>query len=175
MRKSFLFAGMILVAILFSAQPSKADAVVEYEMTGGGLDVTFTLPQTFTPTVVNNVVQVHNITGSLFQGGHYTFATIDLALTGYLGVTNYWIFGSQTHEFGLVAPGLFTWNPDGTITLNGGNFALGNNSLFYGSTRHDYSLTARVVNTAVTPEPASLALLGIGGLVVAGLRRRKTA
>jgi PEP-CTERM motif len=175
MRKSFLFAGMILAAALLFAQPSKADSVVQYEMTGHGLDITFTLPQTFVPTTVNQVVQLHNISGTLFPGGHYLYGTLTLALTGNQGVTNYWYFGSIGPEFGLIAPGLFTVNPDGTITLNPGTWALGDYHLFLGQNIHDYQLTATVVNTVGTPEPASLALLGIGGLALVGLRRRKTA
>ena len=66
--------------------------------------------------------------------------------------------------------GLFTSNPDGTITINAGTWTLTN---LNGA---PITLTTTVIpgGTAV-PEPATLALLGAGGLGLAALRRRKTA
>src|SRR5262249_13374415 len=66
--------------------------------------------------------------------------------------------------------GLFVINPDGSISLNGGTFDLVN---LHGSPA---TLTTTVIPGPVgTPEPVTLALLGAGGLALAGLRRRKRA
>ena len=51
MRKHVLIAGMLIVAALAFAMPSKADTV-DFTLTGGALggSITFSLPETFTPT-----------------------------------------------------------------------------------------------------------------------------
>jgi uncharacterized membrane protein YgdD (TMEM256/DUF423 family) len=115
-----------------------------------------------------------NIAGA-YGTAAYTFWTVEIANSGLPGATDYWASGSQTHFFALVAPGLFTINPDGTVTLNGGTFAFGDYHLFQGGSTYDYTLTAAVVPAVTTPEPASLVLLGFGGLALASLRRRKAA
>ena len=181
MRKLSITAGMLFffaLAFLFVA-PSRADYVVDYTLTGGGISTTFSLPQTFTPSSISSIAPiayVNNVSGTLF-GGPLVYGTIDLGLSGYLGVTDYWAFGSTgspghpAPELGIYATGLFTFNPDGSITLNGGTWALGDYHLFSGGTTRGSTLTATVVST---PEPATLSLLGLGGLALAGIRRRKT-
>ena len=183
MRKIVTIFGLLLVAALLHVQPAKADNIVDYQLTGHGLNVTFSLPQTSTPSGMSSstITVFQNIAGTLVGTSAYNFATVDIANSGVAGVTDYWAFGSSTQFVELVAPGLFTINPDGTVTLNGGTFALGDYHLFQGGSTYDYTLTATVVdppnpNGAVTtPEPASLLLLSFGGFTLAGLRRRKAA
>jgi hypothetical protein len=178
MRKTISFAGVLLIAVLLFAKPSKADSVIQYEVIGHSIDVTFTLPQTSTPSNVlpNGILQFQNITGTIFTGIAYDFLTIQIGNSGINNFANYWDFGSQTRSFGIYVPGLYTKNADGTYTLNPGTFAIGDFHIFTGGP-FDYRLTATLVDIPPvgTPEPASLILLGVGGLLAAGLRRRKTA
>jgi len=175
MRKHYLFAGILLAASLAFASPSKADTV-DFNLTGPGVTATFTLPQSFTPgSLVGTVAYVFGITGTLEGGGHtgaQFFGTIDLGNSG-SGVWSFGSTGSPGHpgpELGVFIAGLFTINPDGSISLNGGSWDLVN---LRGSPA---TLTTTVIPGPVgTPEPATLALLGAGGLALAGLRRRKRA
>jgi hypothetical protein len=187
MRKIITIFGMMFVAAVLLVQPAKADNFMTYQLTGNNglnstVNITFTLPQTFTPSSLSSgtMIVVQNVTGTLIGNGAYNFATVDIATSGVAGMTNYWAFGSQTKFVELVAPGLFTVNPNGTVTLNSGTFEIGDYHLFQGGSGHDYTLTAidppgPKGNSVVTPEPASLMLLGFGGLALTGLRRRKAA
>ena len=181
MRKYFLFAGILLAAALVSALPSKADTV-DFTLSGPALpSATFTLPQTFTPSsTFGSIAFVLNSSGNITNSaitvggfsGSYTFGTIDLGNSG----TGAWSFGSAGSpghpgpELGIFVAGLFTVNPDGTISLNSGTWTVLNN------VGAPLTLTTTVVPGPVgTPEPATLAMMGIGGLALAGLRRRKAA
>jgi hypothetical protein len=190
MRKTLTILGLLCCTALLFIQPAKADSTntMSYQLTGHGLNVTFSLPQTFTPSVSlsstldvsssSPMVIFQNITGTLIGSGAYDYATIYIATSGLNNVTDYWAFGSGTEFVELVAPGLFTINPDGSVTLNEGTFALGDYHLFYGGSTYDYTLTAvdpPGVSVVSTPEPASLLLLGFGGLALGALRRRKAA
>ena len=176
MRKHFLIAGMLLAAALVFAVPSKADTV-DFSLSGGAITASFTLPDTLTPDFsIGSVQFVFNVAGTLFNDTNYTYGTIDFGNSG-LGT---WAFGSTGHtqnghvfagpELGIFVAGLFTTNADGTITFNSGTWTLTN---LRGT---QITLTTNVVpgGTAV-PEPATLALLGAGGLAFAAFRRRKTA
>jgi hypothetical protein len=122
-------------------QPSKADNFNHYELTGaalGGMTISFTLPQTLTQSIVtwNGILKLTNVAGMWGKGGQntpYNFSTVMIGSMGSMG-TNYWASGGTTRFVEIEAPGLFTWNADGTVSLNTGTFALGDyNSYLYGA------------------------------------------
>jgi len=177
MGKCVSIAGIAFFAAILFVQPAKADNFNTYQLSGSGMNITFTLPQTLTPSSVtwDGILNFSNIVGT-FNGSAYTFATVQIGTAGYMGVTNYFATGSQTKFVEIVAPGLFVWNADGTVTLNTGVHALGDYHLFYGGSSHDFTLTiVDPPGATAVPEPASLALLGVGGLALALFRRRKAA
>jgi PEP-CTERM motif len=186
MRKSVFMAGIVFFAGFLFVQPSRADNFNHYELTGpafGGMTISFTLPQTLTPSSVtwNGILNFTNVAGTWGKDGQntpYNFSTVQIGSRGSDG-TNYWASGGTTRFVELEAPGLFTWNADGTVTLNTGTFALGDYHSFHGG---PLSFTLTVVDppgpgtddVVGTPEPASLMLLSVGGLALGALRRRKT-
>ena len=177
MGKRVAIAGIAFIAAILFVQPAKADNFNTYQLTGSGINISFTLPQTLTPSSVtpDGILNFNNVLGT-FNGNTYPFATVEIGTAGFGGVTNYYASGSQTNFVAFFAPGLFVWNADGTVTLNTGVYALGDYHLFYGGTSHDFTLT--IVGTpgaTSVPEPASLALVGVGGLALALFRRRKAA
>jgi hypothetical protein len=147
------------------------------------MTISFTLPQTLTPSSVtwNGILNFTNVAGTWGKGGQntpYNFSTVQIGSMGTNG-TNYWASGGATRFVELEAPGLFTWNADGTVTLNTGTFALGDYNSFHGG---PLLFTLTVVDppgpgtddVVGTPEPASLMLLSVGGLALGALRRRKS-
>jgi hypothetical protein len=188
MRKCVSVAGIMLFASMLFVQPSKADNFNHYQLTGaafGGMTISFTLPQTLTPSSVswNGILNFTNVAGTWGKGGQntpYNFSTIMIGSMGSDG-TNYWASGGTTRFVELEAPGLFTWNADGTVTLNTGTFALGDYNSFNSGGFNDgpRPFTLSVVDppgpSVTAPEPASLILLSVGGLALGTLRRRKTS
>jgi len=167
MRKLILAAGMIFFAALLFVKPAKADSFDTFTYTAGATSISFTLPATLTPSSVGpgGLVIITNVSAN-YDGGSYTFNEVGLEPVGYGGATNYAATGSATKSVAFVAPGLFTMNSDGTITINPGVYHLG-------------AATLTIVDppgpTVGTPEPASLILLGFGGLALGALRRRKAS
>jgi len=184
MRKLLCIAGTMFFAALLFVQPSRADNFNTYQLTGpafGGLDITFTLPQTLAPSSVtwNGILNFTNVAGTYGYYGHSgptLFWTVLIGTKGSDG-TNYWATGGHTHTVELEAPGLFKWNANGTVTLNTGTFALGDYHSFNGAGPLLFTLS--VVDppgpSVTAPEPASLILLSVGGLALGVLRRRKTS
>lgn len=178
MRKFLLSAGVVLVAVLLSALPSKADSVANFSV--GALDLTFSLPDTFTPaSLTATTATTNNISGTLL-GGNINYGEIVLGSAGFMGMTNYWAFGSVAPSpfsgpwVGFFSPTLLTFNSDGTVTINPGVYSFG--AVGGPSITLDVTTTGDGNGGGVTtPEPASLTLLGMGGLALMGLRRRKTA
>jgi hypothetical protein len=174
MQKCLTYAGILFASAFLLAQPSKADSFDTYQLTGPGLSITFTLPSTLTPSSAGRGGDLYlsNVIGT-YDGQAYTFATVLLGPTGYNHYTNYVATGSLTRSLALIEPGLFTWNADGTVTLNTGVFTMAGS---YNGGPLNYTLT--VVDPpgpVTTPEPASLIMLGVGGLALGALRRRKAA
>jgi hypothetical protein len=166
MRKFIAIAGLMLFAALLSVQPSKADNFDTYTLVSRGATITFTIPATVAPSSVarNGIINLTNVSAT-YDGAAYTFATVQLGAAGYMGATNYAATGSLTKSVALIAPGLFTWNSDGTVSLHTGVFNMG-----------EYTLTVVDPPGVVgTPEPASLILLSFGGLALGALRRRKAS
>src|SRR5258705_2569820 len=130
MRKSVFIAGIVFFAGFLFVQPSKADNFNHYELTGaafGGMTISFTLPQTLTPSsVTDGILNFTNVAGTWGKDGQNTPYNFSTVMIGSMrsGLTDYWASGGATRFVELEAPGLFTWNADGTVTLNTGTFAL---------------------------------------------------
>ena len=137
---------------------------------GGGWDQTArSMQQALVAAKIARSVQVTNVAGA----GGYVFNTVQIGNSSQFG-TNLWAFGGSTKSLEIVAPGLLTWNPDGTVTLGIGTFTLGDYNSFINGKPMQYTLT--IVDPpggpVSTPEPASLILLGLGGLSLGAFRRK---
>src|SRR5215475_1226679 len=97
--------GMIVLALVVCAIPAKADGIINFDLNGQGVDLKFSLPQTFTPDA--------NVLGTFFvsnvQGTVNGKATVfDLDMGGiFLILPNFW---GDDAQFTLLTPGLFSWN-----------------------------------------------------------------
>jgi hypothetical protein len=167
MRKLISAAGMVLFVALLLVQPAKADNFDTFTFTSGGTNITFTLPATLTPAAVGfgGLVDIFNVSAT-YDGKSYTFNTVQIGPLGTLGATNYSATGSMTKFVAFVAPGLYTMNSNGTITINPGVYHLSSGTL---------TIVDPPGDPVGTPEPASLILLGFGGLALGALRRRRAS
>jgi hypothetical protein len=158
--------GSLIVSsmLLFNSGTAKADTLVDFTITGGGLTETFTVPQSPTPSafnsgefelanvpvLVNNVSATDNINflGTSLGGGlnDFFFQIFDTSQ-----------FFNGTTAAPSFAPGTF----DVTAT---GTFA-------------DFPATVTIADVATTPLPAALPLFaaGLGAMGFAGWRRKRNA
>jgi hypothetical protein len=184
MRKFLISAAFLFVAALFCALPSRADSVT-FTLSGGAIGASFSLPQTFTPSSSSGpIFFVNSVLGTLFGDTSYLYGTVDIGNSNPMcgSSSSCWSFGSTGStghpgpEIGIFAPGLFTVNSDGTITLHDVSVSFGNISgAFITLTTTGAATTGGDKPNVGTPEPASLLLLGFGSLSLLGLRRRKAA
>jgi hypothetical protein len=86
----------VLFAALLFVRPSKADNSDTLALVSNITTITFALPQTLTPSSVNwaGMINLTNVPAT-FDGGAYTFATVQLGPLGYNWATNYTAIGSQ--------------------------------------------------------------------------------
>jgi hypothetical protein len=149
--------GMVLLALAVSVIPAKADGIINFDLNGQGVDLKFSLPQTFIPDAnVLGTFFVSNVQGTV--NGQATVFDLDMGGI-FLILPNFW---GDDAQFTLFTPGLFSWNGN-TVSLSTGTIVISN--------RPQITLTA-----VAAPEPSSLILLGMGGLSLLGLKlRRKTA
>lgn len=179
MRKTLTIFGLALFTTFVFVQPARADSVANFSVIGSGIDITFSLPDTFIPASISgSTAVVHNIMGTLLAGNPsvFNYGAVSLG-TSTVGMTNVWFFGSVTPGFmgpqiGFFAPTLVTFNADGTVTINPGTYSFG--AIGGPGSVGDVTVTGGD-GTIGTPEPASLALVSFGALALLGLRRRKTA
>src|SRR5258707_6781173 len=96
MRKCVSIAGIVLFVGFLFVQPSKADNFNHYQLTGaafGGMTISFTPPQTLTPSSVswNGILNFTNVAGTWGKNGPntpYNFSTVRIGSMRYNG-TNY--------------------------------------------------------------------------------------
>src|SRR5260370_9115781 len=125
MRKLISIAGILLFAALLFVQPSKADSFDTYTLTAGSTVISFTLPATITPSSVtwDGIINLTNVKAT-YDGGAYTFATVQLGATVYMGASNYAATWYLTKSIELIALGPFTWNVEVTLTRHSRVFNL---------------------------------------------------
>jgi hypothetical protein len=152
--------GMISTVLLLSAVPAKADTILNYQINGTGFSASFSLAQ-------------HPVPSALLPFGlGFDIASVPVNVNGaWTSLTLYFYTTplggggvAALNSFALLGPQLFSSSPNTpvmkaqTFTLLGGSASSGGY----------YTLTVSPV-----PEPNSLVLLGIGGLVLLGILRRR--
>jgi PEP-CTERM motif len=173
MRKTF-FTFAILASALTIPLTAHADAIDDFVLTGGSVDITFSLPA----SPPGNLVVCPPSSGpTSCQNGSQTDFTASTLVTNN-GVTTMGSLNFATGRFGggltaggtrFLGPQLFL--PDAaTPTFLIGTFNLSS----FANPLIDYTLTiTQETTTAPTPEPSTFALFATGALGIASAARRR--
>jgi len=167
MKRTILF-GIVLTA-LTAATPAFADTMANFTVTlPGGTVYTFSLPDS--PTAVNspqpNYFEITGVAITITNYGTQTGTTFfsNMVMPGQGGLAIYGLTPG-TLDFSYLGPVLFT----GSVTDP--TFKTGTFTLL--DQEHPGVVADDATVTILTPEPSTLALLGLGLLCLAGAMRRK--
>lgn len=182
----FFFASTVIASVLALPLAAHADAIDDFVLTGGGHTVSYSLPATTTfmddPSLeffyVTSTATIDGVPGYSLTGGYDVIPSILGTMQLFVpestfGYPQILFQGPQLDTYVLV-PSNDPFNPfDIAATFTPGTYSLIGNGVSSTSPERGpdvaYTLTITPETaTAVTPEPPSLALLGIGALGLVG-------
>lgn len=168
MNTFFRLCTLLAVALFLSAASAKADGILNYQITGPGVNASFSLATNPNVTsdnlgkwfTLNPVPGTLNGSPVMFNMGFYNSSSIyDGGMTLYIGAADYAPAYGNTNDVQLYT------GFENAPTMRTGIFNL------FAANGTEYTLTVS------TPEPSTLLLLGLGitGLALLALRRKQLA